>query len=364
MNWDQLLGHQQPRDLLRRTLQRNRLAHTWLFAGPEGIGKKHFALLVAQSLFCERHPETDLDCCGACPGCRQVLAGSHPDLFVVTLPEGKRELPIELFLGPPEKRGRAGLCHDLNQTPMSGRRKIAIIDDADLLNDASANALLKTLEEPPRNSLIILVASHPEAILPTIRSRCQVLRFAPLSIEDVEKILLTEQITDDPEAARQSAALSGGSLAEATRLLDPSLRNLRTLIDRQLAAQPFNSVALTRAIQEELENSPSDASVQRNLMNWTLRFFVSFFQELLLKITGEATEFRIPEVDTLLNRVDPDQMATFDIVQEILERLMHAELDLDQNASVPLLLEVLCDDIGRLLRRLPKPSQNVPRGTF
>lgn len=356
MSWKKLLGQDQPRALLKRTLERNRLAHTWLFAGPEGIGKKQFAFLVAQSLFCERHPESELECCGQCPGCRQVLAGSHPDLFVITLPEGKRELPIELFLGPPEKRGRAGLCHDLAQTPMSGRRKIAIIDDADLLNDASANALLKTLEEPPRNSLIILIASHPEAILPTIRSRCQVLRFTPLSTDQVQQVLIQENLADDAESARQAAGLSGGSLIEAQRLLDPNLRTLRSLIDTQLASLPFNSVALTRAILEEWENSPSEASVQRELMNWTIRFLVSFFQEFLGHLSGETTELRIPEVGTLLQRLDPNQIGTFDVVQEILERLLQAEMDLDQNASVALLLEVLCDDLGRLMRRFPKPA--------
>lgn len=356
MSWTNLLGQEQPRMLLKRTLERNRLAHTWLFAGPEGIGKKKFALLVAQSLFCERHTESELDCCGQCPGCRQVLAGSHPDLFVITLPEGKRELPIELFLGPPEKRGRMGLCHDLAQTPMSGRRKIAIIDDADLLNDASANALLKTLEEPPRNSLIILIASRPEAILPTIRSRCQVLRFAPLSVDQVEQILIQNNLAENPDSARQAAALSGGSLFEAQRLLDPNLRQLRSLIDTQLASLPFNSVALTRAILEEWENSPSEASVQRELMAWTLRFLVTFFQELLSHLSGETAEFRIAEVRTFLQRLDPTQIGTFDVLQEILDRLLQAEMDLDQNASVALLLEVLCDDLGRLIRRFPKPA--------
>ena len=95
--------------------------------GPGGVGKRFVARGIAQSLFCERTPEEQLDACGECPACRQVRAGTHPDLLTIACPEGKRELPIELIAGSAENRGREGLCRDLALRPMSAPRRIALI---------------------------------------------------------------------------------------------------------------------------------------------------------------------------------------------------------------------------------------------
>src|SRR5262249_23700462 len=117
MSWDGFIGHQTQRDLLHGTIARGRLAHTYLFVGADGIGKRTFALKFAQGLLCQNRREEDFDACEACPACKQVLARTHPDLYVVGCPEGKREIPIETFLGAPERRGKEGLCHDLSHTP-------------------------------------------------------------------------------------------------------------------------------------------------------------------------------------------------------------------------------------------------------
>ncbi|MCA9081573.1 MAG: hypothetical protein KDA58_13500, partial [Planctomycetaceae bacterium] len=171
MIWDRLKGHQTQVEMFRRAIDRQRLAHAYLLVGSHGIGKRLFVHLLAQCLFCDQHAEEELLACGRCSGCKQVLAGTHPDLLEVGCPKGKKELPIELLVGPPERRGREGLCHDLALRPMSASRRIALINDAELMNEASANALLKTLEEPPRDSLIFLTTPDTEPILPTIRSR-------------------------------------------------------------------------------------------------------------------------------------------------------------------------------------------------
>jgi len=357
MSWNQLRGHADQREMLRRSLSRGRLAHTWLFTGPAGIGKKKFAHLFAQSLLCDHFDEAALDCCGKCGPCRQLQAGSHPDFYLVECPEGKRELPIDLFLGSPDKRGREGLCHDLAQTPMAGRRKIAIIDDADLLNEAGANALLKTLEEPPEHSLIILIASNRDAILPTILSRCQILRFQPLSSSDVAGILLEEGISDDRLAAEQAADLSEGSLTLARALLDPALCGERNSIFEAFTTGQFNSVALARKLLDGIEEAGTETALQRERAAWQVRFLIEFFRELLLSLPEESPTSRFPQITKLLERFDRGIVSTQIVVEELLERTIRTTEEFDQNVSLALCMETLCDDLGKLLRRIPRPAR-------
>ncbi len=151
LTWSTLVGHAAQVGMLRRAAERGRLGSTLLFAGPHGIGKRRIAMSVAQSLFCERHVEAELLACGECSACKQVAAHTHPDLIVVRRPPGKAVLPIALFVGEDESRGKEGMCHELSLRPMSAGRRIAIIDEAELMGDEAANALLKTLEEPPRS---------------------------------------------------------------------------------------------------------------------------------------------------------------------------------------------------------------------
>lgn len=353
MNWHRLRGHSTQREMLRRSLSRGRLAHTWLFTGPSGIGKKQFAYLFANSLVCERYDEAFLDCCGACSSCKQFAAGTHPDIHLIECPEGKRELPLELFLGSPEKRGREGLCHDLAQTPLAGRRKIAVIDDAQLLNEAGANALLKTLEEPPAHSLIILISSNRDAILPTILSRCQVMSFRPLATEDVVEILLEEGYEEDRDFAREAAEHSDGSLTFAQGLLDRSLREERTSILEACSRLKFNSVGLARRLQEGLEEAGSEASVQRERAQWQIRFLVEFHRELLLKLP-EGGESRIPQVSDFLKTLDRQSSTTQRVVEELLERTIRTSEEIEQNVSLSLAMEALCDDLGKLGRQIPR----------
>ncbi|MEI8018151.1 MAG: DNA polymerase III subunit delta' [Schlesneria sp.] len=231
--WTSLCGHAEQREMFRRTIRRHRLSQAYLFIGPEGIGKQQFARRLAQSLLCQNSGEDPLEACGDCSGCKPFLAGAHPDFLYVGCPEGKRELPIALLVGPEERRGQEGLCHDLSLAPLPGSRKVAIVDDADTMNDASANSFLKTLEEPPERAILLLIASNLDALLPTIRSRCQLVRFSALETSDIEKILLEQDLVQSDADAKFASALSEGSLSTAKQLLEPELRELRTLLYTQ-----------------------------------------------------------------------------------------------------------------------------------
>jgi len=205
MTWHGVEGHDDVVEQFRRALQRRRLASSFLFAGPEGIGKRTFALTLARALLCRNRPEEMLDPCGECPACAQVLAGTHPDLEQVAKPKDRAFIPLELLIGDKEHRGREGLCHNISLKPYMGGRKIAIIDDADHLNPEGANCLLKTLEEPPPKSVLILIGTSPAKQLPTIRSRCQLIRFRPLPADVVAELLIARELVADAADARRLA---------------------------------------------------------------------------------------------------------------------------------------------------------------
>src|SRR5262245_40176809 len=173
VSWLGIHGHDSHRDAFARAMERGRLGHSYLFVGPEGVGKKLFALALAQSISCLT-PKGVLNPCGTCAACVQVKAGTYPDLHIVGLPEDKHEFPTELM---------RQLIDSLAMKPLRpGGRGIAIVDDADAFNDETANRFLKTLEEPPPDSLLVLLGTAAERQLATIRSRCQIIVFNPLSI--------------------------------------------------------------------------------------------------------------------------------------------------------------------------------------
>ena len=145
MNWNQFLGNEQVIERFSRSLACGRLASSFLFVGPAGVGKRTFAILLAKSLLCEHNDGITLTACDQCPACTQVDALSHPDLEIVSRPPEKNVIPVELFIGDREHRMREGLCHRISLKPFSGGRKIAIIDDADFLNQEGANCLLKNI---------------------------------------------------------------------------------------------------------------------------------------------------------------------------------------------------------------------------
>ncbi|MBI3940167.1 MAG: DNA polymerase III subunit delta' [Acidobacteria bacterium] len=185
---------------LLRAVRRESILPAFILAGPEGVGKKLLALLAAQVLNCEK-PEPD-GACGQCAPCRKIARGIHPDVHVI-VPEGS-EIKI--------KQTRE-LSADLQYRPFEGKRKVYILDPAERLNEAATNSILKTLEECPAYAWIVLVTAHPNALLPTIRSRCPVYRLAPIPAADIESFLV--QGGRDPQQARVLSKACGGSIGRA-----------------------------------------------------------------------------------------------------------------------------------------------------
>jgi DNA polymerase-3 subunit delta' len=200
-----ILGQAQAVGVLRRALTSDRLAHAYLFEGPAGVGKATTARALMQALACERAPGEG---CGTCEPCRKIDEGLHPDLVRVGLLEDKKDILIAQI-----RDVVRGCAYRPNEAP----RRLVVLDPADRMNVSAANALLKTLEEPPEATHFVLVAEAPTRMPITIRSRCQRVRFAPLGAELVAD-QLARQHGVGAEQARFLAGLSDGSLGRAIEL--------------------------------------------------------------------------------------------------------------------------------------------------
>ena len=210
MTLDEIQGQDRAVGLLRRAIANGRLAHAFVFAGPAGVGKRATALALARSVLCPEKPGAG---CGTCIDCRLVGAGSHPDLFLEDLAAAQAERPTASMLSIDQIRR---VCASLALRPARGTRKVGIVDQAERLTAEAQNALLKTLEEPRGSATLVLVTSNLDALLPTIRSRCQRLLFAPLADGLVATLLEREGVAAD--VAQRAAALAGGSADRAREL--------------------------------------------------------------------------------------------------------------------------------------------------
>ncbi len=220
---------------LKTAIQVGRLAHAYLFLGPEGVGKASTARALAAVLNCEA-PLADGDACGACPSCVRLAAGSHPDYLEIWPTSEGRQPQIKIDQIREFRRVTA-------YPPMAGGWRVVLIKPAEALNDAAANALLKTLEEPPPQHLLVLTAGVEADLFPTIVSRCQKLAFAPLPATLVEQVLV-QQGRPAPQAALL-AALCGGSLGRALALDPDELvrRRDHVLADlQQLSTETVSSI--------------------------------------------------------------------------------------------------------------------------
>jgi DNA polymerase-3 subunit delta' len=277
--WHGILGHDAVVQQFRSTLMAERLASTYLFVGPHGVGKRRFALELAHALLCTESPDASLEPCGRCQSCRLFAAGNHPDLDVLGLPKDKTKLPIELFVGDREHRHQEGLCHRIALKPFLADRKVAIIDDADHFNQESANCLLKTLEEPPPRALLILIGTSPSRQLPTIRSRAQVVRFAPLNTDMVARILVDTALVTDRSQATRAAELSEGSVSRAVELADPELWSFREQLFTQLVNP--SPVRLARSVQAFVDDAGKEAAPKRDRLRVVIGFAISFYRAML-----------------------------------------------------------------------------------
>ena len=218
-----IIGHRRLTTLIARAIERDSLPPTLLFAGPSGVGKWAVARATAQAINCLERVKpsaTDLaiDACGKCRACDRVARNVHVDVIGVE-PDDKASIKIDVIR---DVLSRTGF------RPFEGRRRVVLIREADTLEPASQNSLLKSLEEPPPGTMFILTTAVPGALLPTVRSRCMRLRFGRLTSAEIAAALIRDHDYSDAEA-RQTAPIADGSIGQALALIDNDLSMFRAL---------------------------------------------------------------------------------------------------------------------------------------
>ncbi|MCH2125334.1 MAG: hypothetical protein MK165_11100 [Pirellulaceae bacterium] len=335
MSWDKILGHEQIVSQFRQRLARGKLGSSFLFIGPAGIGKRTLAHELARGLLCDRGGINSLDACDICPACQQTSAGSHPDLELISKPPDKSYIPIDLLIGDREHRMSDGLCYRISMKPYGGLRKVAIIDDADHLNIEGANCLLKTLEEPPPRSVLILIGTSQQKQLPTIRSRCQIIRFQPLSNGHVAQLLLDKEIVNDTAKASEVSRDAKGSLATAIELLDESLLEFRQFFLSQLTEVDQLAHTLGKEVTDFVAQAGKEASARRNRLR---------------QVVGFATEYFRQKVRHECDAGKTSNLRAIELWTDCIDRCVDTESQIHNNANQATLVDCWLDDLLTLQR--------------
>lgn len=316
MTFAPIIGHDRQKNILLRAIERRRIAHAYLFSGPDGIGKRLMAVAFAKALLCQTG-----NGCGHCPACRKVDHSNHPDIHI--LDSNGAAIKIEQI---------RNLQKELSLRPHEGERKICLIDGAEQFTIGAANALLKTLEEPQPGTLIILLSNRPEKLLTTIRSRCQNLPFSRLP-KHVLATILAQKLELNETDATILAALSEGSFKKA---LGPNrelyLEKRRKLI-QSLSALSSGSIIPTFSFADELET-------EKELLFDILDIFQAFYRDLLLLKYNSPTE-ELVNLDLLDLITSQVETTTITSLLGKLKALEAARYHLQRNVNRRLALEVM-----------------------
>ena len=324
MTWERIRGHDAARKQLLAAHARGRLAHAYLFVGPVGVGKHLFATEFAKALLCDR-PPAPLTACDKCPACAQVGAGTHPDYFTARKPDDKHDLPVGVV---------QEFCSHLGLKPSKGSRRVGVVEDADDFNEESSNAFLKSLEEPPPGSVLILLVTSTEQQLPTIRSRCQVVRFHPLNPADVRSVLADHDIIE-PARVAQLVRLAHGSPGQALALNDDELWAFRETAVNALTSTKPDPVGFASAWAKFVEEAGKESASQRARASLVVRLLMDTIQAALRLAVGGVTEDE--KLRRFAERAGADQLA------DRLEACAEAAVQIERKVQVVLVIELLAD---------------------
>lgn len=324
MAFDHVLDHPMPIRLLRNILKKNRVPNALMFWGPSGVGKRLTAYELAKAINC---PESEFDSCGACLSCRKIAHGNHPDIHVTAPVKKSRIISVDAI---------SDILELATLRPFEAEWRIFIIQEADRMQAPAQNRLLKTLEEPAGQTLFILVTEHPQALLPTIRSRCQRIRFGGLSPETIKRLLLQERDMDEV-LAESVAGIAQGQMTRALELIEGEKRDTmfefihrlhggedplslseefgrylsseKAGIESAVKAQgePVDAKELSKEDRERIKEEQQalvDALVQRGIMELLYLMETWYRDKLVLDATRDA--------DRVLNR---DQLERFEQVE-------------------------------------------------
>ncbi|MCK9527698.1 MAG: DNA polymerase III subunit delta' [Syntrophales bacterium] len=327
MPFSNIYGHERQIALLNNSLAMNRVAQSYLFYGMAGLGKKTVAASFARALNCRG---TERDSGEQCSSCRTIVSGNHPDVL--------RVVPRGAFIRIEDIRD---VAKGMRFRPMEGRRRVVIIEDADRMNNAAANAFLKTLEEPSPDNVLIVITSRCESLPKTILSRCQKVRFNPLPPNAVEAYL-RERLGLDEDEAKLLAAASGGSIG---RILDRDKQTWRHVRDEIIAcmvpgdatAEDGNPLAVIVAAQRFGED--------RNEIALKLDLLKEWFRDALVLRENGRDGLLIHGDTADAAAICANTRSTRDILMA-LEAIDHARKGIERNGNRQLILEAMLFRIG------------------
>jgi len=323
MPFSTIIGHRTTIASLQTAAARQRLAHAYLLHGEAAIGKRTTALCFVQALLCERSAsDGGLDACGLCRSCHQIDTRTHPDYFLI---EPDRELATPQIKIEQIREIEQHLIY----RPLIGDRKICVIDDADRLTIGAANALLKTLEEPPDHSLFLLITSRPASLPATIRSRCQALRFATPPRTDVEAALILKREMP-PGDARFLATISEGRLGEA---LSTDLKAARL---QQQELIDLVSPHFLRSVTNLLTAAESLAKADRaaDTLSWIARWIRDL---IIVQVDGDREQ--LLHVDQLSTLERDARQAPTDALLDLLREIEDSQQQATRHLNLQMALE-------------------------
>ena len=326
-NWN-LIGNEWAVDMLRQQIVHGTTRHAYLFAGPSGVGRRMLALRLAQALNCTQPIEPGIPC-GQCRDCKQIEAMVHPDLNIIQADSEGGTLKVDQV-----REAR----RTLTLKPYQSKYRVTIFLRFQEANDSAANALLKILEEAPSYVVLILTANHPEQLLPTIVSRCEVLRLHSLSLDAVESFLSEHGANQDQ--ARLIAHISGGRLGYALRLMqDSSAREFR---DEKLnEAQSF-----TTASRVDKFSYAEKLSKDKDAMRDVLLLWLSYWRDVLLCKGGSSVP--LANIDWAKEIESLAEHASMSEVRRMVSKLETSLSQSEANVNARLLAEVILLDWPRI----------------
>lgn len=332
-NWN-LLGHEWAVDMLRQHVARGEIRHAYLFAGPPGLGRRTLALRLAQALNCERPPAAG-EACTTCRTCKQIETMQHPDLSIIQAVDEDRNAIEGGTLRVDQIRE---VQRTLNLKPYQSNYRVALFLRFQEANPNAANALLKTLEEAPPHAILILTADTPEQLLPTIVSRCEILRLHPLPVEAITADLLERGMEED--RARLLAHISGGRPGFARKLADDS-----NLLEKR--EERLNDLqTLLPASRVDKFSYAEKLSKDKDAMRQTILVWLSYWRDVLLRVAGAETPLvnmdRNMEIEFLAGRLNLSD------ARNVVSDLEGALEKMDRNVNSRLLAEVMLLDLPKM----------------